>query len=63
MLGVRFSRFAFVAYGVVFGYAGVSMRVLWDVGSFSTGLAYVVVSGSLVIVALVVLARRFGREE
>jgi hypothetical protein len=63
VLGVRYSRFAFVAYGVVFGYAGVSARVLWDVGSFSAGLAYFVVSGSLVILALVVLARRFGREE
>jgi hypothetical protein len=63
VLGVRHSRFAFVAYGVVFGYAGVSARVLWDVGSFSAGLAYFVVSGSLVILALVVLARRFGREE
>jgi hypothetical protein len=63
VLGVRFSRFAFVAYGVVFGYAGVSARVLWNVESFSAGLAYFVVSGSLVILALVVLARRFGREE
>jgi hypothetical protein len=63
VLGVRFSRFAFVAYGVVFGYAGVSARVLWNVGSFSAGLAYFVVSGSLVIVALVVVARRFGRDE
>jgi hypothetical protein len=63
VLGVRHSRFAFVAYGVVFGYAGVSARVLWNVTSFSAGLAYFVVSGSLVILALVVLARRFGREE
>jgi hypothetical protein len=62
-LGVRYSRFAFVAYGVVFGYAAVSVRVLWNVGSFSAGLSYFVVSGSLVILALVVLARRFGREE
>jgi hypothetical protein len=63
VLGVRFSRFAFVAYGVVFGYAGVSARVLWNVESFSAGLAYFVVSGSLVILALVVVARRFGRDE
>jgi hypothetical protein len=63
VLGVRFSRFAFVAYGVVFGYAAVSVRVLRNIGSFSAGLAYFVVSGSLVILALVLLARRFGREE
>jgi len=63
VLGVRYARFAFVVYGVVFGYAAVSTRLLWDVGSFSAGMAYFVVSGSLVILALVVLARRFGREE
>jgi hypothetical protein len=61
--GVRFRRFAFVAYGVVFGYAGISFRLLRDIGSFTTALAYVVASGTIVIVTLVVLARRFGRDE
>jgi hypothetical protein len=61
--GVRFSRFAFVVYGIVYGYAAISGRLLSDVQSFSAGLAYFVVSGSIVIVGLVVLARRFGREE
>ena len=61
--GVRFKRFAFVVYGVVFGYAGISFRVLRGMSSFTSALAYFVVSGTIVIVTLVVLARRFGREE
>jgi hypothetical protein len=61
--GVRWSRFAFVIYGVVYGYAGISLALLRDIRSTSAGLAYFVVSGSAVIVALVLLARRFGREE
>ena len=36
---------------------------LRDVNSFSDALAYVAVSSTIVIVSLVVLARRFGREE
>ena len=61
--GVRFRRFAFVVYGVLFGYAGISFRVLREVDSFTPALAYFVVSGTIVIGSLVVLARRFGREE
>jgi hypothetical protein len=60
--GVRFRRFAFVAYGVVFGYAGISIRLIRELQSFTSNLAYVAVSGTIVIVALVVLARGFGRE-
>jgi hypothetical protein len=61
--GVRFRRFAFVAYGVVFGYAGISTRLLREFQSDTALLAYFAVSGTIVILALVVLARRFGREE
>jgi hypothetical protein len=61
--GVRFRRFAFVVYGVLFGYAGISFRVLREMNSFTPALAYLVVSGTIVIGTLVVLARRFGREE
>jgi len=61
--GVRFRRFAFVVYGVLFGYAGISFIMLRDIGSVSLALAYLVVSGTIVIVTLVVLARRFGRDE
>ncbi len=61
--GVRFGRFAFVVYGVLYGYAGISARLLRGVDSFSTALAYVAISSTIVIVSLVVVARRFGREE
>lgn len=62
-LGVRFHRFAFVAYGTVYGYAGLSARLLEGIGSPTLALGYFVVTGTIVVIALVVLARRFGRDE
>ncbi len=62
-LGVRYGRFAYVAYGTIYGYAGLSARLLNIVGSPTLALAYFVVTGSIVVIALVVLARRFGRDE
>ena len=62
-LGIRYKKFAFVAYGTLFGYAGFSIKVL-DVASSATfALVYFVVTGSIVVFALVVLARTFGRDE
>jgi hypothetical protein len=61
--GIRFRRFAFVAYGIVYGYVGLSARLLRGVYSTSPILAYVAISSTIVIVSLVVLARRFGRDE
>jgi hypothetical protein len=60
--GARFKRFAFVVYGVVYGYLAISIRALRDIHSVTSSLAYFVVSGTIVILALVALARRFGRE-
>lgn len=62
-LGVRYNRFAFVAYGTLYGYAGLSVRLLDVLGSPTLALMYFVVTGSIVVIALVVLARRFGRDE
>ena len=62
-LGVRHDRFAFVAYGTLYGYVGLSARLLNAVGSPTLALMYFVVTGSIVVIALVVLARRFGRDE
>lgn len=62
-LGVRFRRLVFVAYGTVYGYAGVSRAVLPHLHDATEFLAYFVVSGIAVIVALAVLARRLGRTE
>lgn len=61
-LGVRFARFAFVAYGTLYGYAALSVRILGASGP-TASLLYFAVSGSVVVIALVVLARRFGRDE
>ena len=62
-LGVRHDRFAFVAYGTLYGYVGLSARLLNAVGSPTLALMYFVVTGSIVVIALVALARRFGRDE
>lgn len=63
VLGIRFKRFVFVAYGTVYGYIGISYKVTDRLGSDTTVLAYFVVTGTLVVIALVILARRFGRDE
>jgi hypothetical protein len=61
--GVHFRRFAFVVYGTVYGYIGVSSRLLRQVYDFRTILLYLIVSGTAVIVLLVMLARRLRTEE
>jgi hypothetical protein len=61
-LGVRHQRFALVAYGTLYGYAAISARILENIGGPTLGLLYFVVTGSIVVVALVMLARRFGRD-
>lgn len=60
-LGIRFERFAFVAYGVLYGYAGISAKILGGLTSVTAGLFYLVATGAMVVVALVVLARRCAR--
>jgi hypothetical protein len=60
--GVRFRRFSFVVYGMVYGYLGLSAQLLRTIHSFTAGLAYVAMSSTIVIASLVAVARRFGRE-
>jgi hypothetical protein len=62
-LGVRFDRFAFVAYGTLYGYAGVSARLLESIGGPTIALWYFVVTGTVVVIGLTVVARRFARDE
>lgn len=62
-LGVRYRRFAFVTYGTLYGYVGLSVRLLDAMGGLIIGLTYFIVTGSIVVILLVVLARRFGRDE
>jgi len=61
--GVHFRRFVFVVYGTIYGYIGVSAEILRRLGSDTAALSYIVVSSTIVILAIVMLARRFGREE
>jgi len=62
-LGVRYRRFAFVTYGTLYGYAGLSVRLLDAMGGLIIGLTYFIITGSIVVILLVLLARRFGRDE
>jgi hypothetical protein len=60
--GLRFRRFAFVVYGIIYGYIGISAQLMRGQTS-TTILGYLVVSGSIVIAAIIMLARQSGREE
>src|SRR2546425_1077043 len=61
--GVRFRHFAFVVYGTVYGYIGVSSKILRNMRGSTAELLYVVISGTIVIASIALLARRFGGEE
>jgi hypothetical protein len=59
--GIRYRQFAFVAYGAVYPYVGISLRLTrhWrDTATFGYG----VVSASAMVVLMVYVARRFGRD-
>jgi len=60
--GIRFRRFAFVAYGVIYGYIAISIRIVDKIPRFETALSYFFASGVIVLVALILLARRLARE-
>ena len=62
-LGLRYRRFAFVLYGTLYGYFGLTVRVLDSARSATFGLLWLVVTGTIVLITLVVVARRFGRDE
>ena len=58
--GLKFSRFAFVIYGVAYAYVGISDRFLDSVGH-EMELWYYTISAAAIVIGLVMLARRFGR--
>lgn len=62
-LGARHRRFAFVAYGTLYGYGAISVRLLDVIGGPTAYLLYLLTSGTAVLIALVVMARRIGRDE
>jgi hypothetical protein len=61
--GLWLRRFAFVVYGVVYGYIGVTVLLLDRIHGESATFAYFAVSGTVVIASQALMARRFGREE
>jgi hypothetical protein len=61
--GVRSRRFVFVVYGVMYGYIGVSSQVLRGVHDATATFAYFIGSGTIILLGLAILSRRFGREE
>jgi len=62
--GIRFNRFLFVVYGIVFGYIAISHQFLHGIGWDSSALLlYLILSGSLVIVLTIGLARQLGRAQ
>jgi len=59
--GLKQRQFAFVAYAAVYGYVGVSAILIRNINDEKAILSYFVVTGIAMLVALVVIARRFGR--
>jgi hypothetical protein len=60
--GLARRQFPFVAYAAVYGYVGVSSILIRDINSETAVLSYFLVTGTAMLVMLVVIARRFGRE-
>jgi hypothetical protein len=61
--GLLKRQFAFVAYAAVYGYVGVSAIFLRNMNDSTLVLGYFVVTGVAMLVLLVQLGRRFGRQE
>ncbi len=61
--GLSRRQFAFVAYAVLYGYIGLSASIVREASMRETELLfYFFLTGTAVLVLLVFLARRFGRE-
>jgi hypothetical protein len=61
--GIARREFSFVAYAAVYGYIGVSATLLRNMNDATAILGYFVITGIAMIVMLVTIARRFGREK
>jgi len=61
--GLTRRQFAFVAYAAVYGYLGVSSLLLRNFNDTTAVLSYFVITGVVMLVGLIVIARRFGRSE
>ena len=59
--GLSQRQFSFVAYAAVYGYVGISAILLRNINDGATILSYFVLTGVAMLVALIQIARRFGR--
>lgn len=62
-LGLQHRKFAFVTYGVLYSYGAVSFKLFPYIDDATLIFLYGIVTGTAVLIVLVALARRFGREE
>jgi hypothetical protein len=60
--GLARRQFSFVAYAAIYGYVGISSILLRDMNDSTAILGYFLVTGIAMLVMLVQIARRFGRE-
>jgi hypothetical protein len=60
--GLARRQFSFVAYAAVYGYVGVSAILVREMNDSAAILSYFVFTGVAMLVMLVLIARRFGRE-
>jgi hypothetical protein len=59
--GLTRRQFVFVAYSAVYGYVGISSILVRDINDETSILGYFVITAIAMLVALVQIARRFGR--
>jgi hypothetical protein len=59
--GLTRRQFAFVAYAAVYGYVGVSSVLIRNINDETFVFSYFVVTAIAMLIALVMIARRFGR--
>lgn len=60
--GLKRRQFSFVAYAAVYGYVGLSAVLIRDMNGDTAVLSYFVFTGIAMLIMLVQIARRFGRE-
>jgi hypothetical protein len=60
--GLARRQFSFVAYAAVYGYVGISAILIRDINGETAILSYFVVTGIAMLVMLILIARRFGKE-
>ncbi len=60
--GIARRQLSFVAYAAVYGYIGVSVILVRDINGGAAILSYFLFTGVAMLVMLVQIARRFGKE-